>query len=150
MGIRNVVFEGDPILLKKCRDVTEFGEHLGMLLDDLRETMDSLNAYGISGPHVGILRRIVTLRLKDKLIEVVNPEIVKREGIQIKFESSVSSPGQRIKTVRPMDVVVRGNDRYGNIIEVCAKGLMAMVLCQGIDQTNGIFFKSSAASIFGY
>ena len=39
MAIRNIVKEGDPILNKVCRPVTNFDDRLATLLDDMRETM---------------------------------------------------------------------------------------------------------------
>ena len=39
MAIRNIVKEGDPILNKVCRPVTNFDDRLATLLDDMRETI---------------------------------------------------------------------------------------------------------------
>ena len=39
MAIRNIVQEGDAILAKKCRAVTDFNERLHILLDDMHETL---------------------------------------------------------------------------------------------------------------
>ena len=39
MAIRNIVKEGDPILNKVCRPVTNFDDRLATLLDDMHETM---------------------------------------------------------------------------------------------------------------
>ena len=36
MAIRNIVKEGDPILNKVCRPVTNFDDRLATLLDDMR------------------------------------------------------------------------------------------------------------------
>ena len=38
MAIRNIVYEGDPVLAKKCRPVTDFNPRLHQLLDDMKET----------------------------------------------------------------------------------------------------------------
>ena len=39
MAIRNVVKEGDEVLRKTARPVTDFNERLHILLDDMAETM---------------------------------------------------------------------------------------------------------------
>ena len=57
MAIRTIVQDGDPILKKKCRPVTEFNEKLGQLLDDMGETMVAANGLGLAGPQVGMLKR---------------------------------------------------------------------------------------------
>lgn len=150
MGIRKLSLENDPILHKPCREVTNFDERLNILMDDLRDTMRASNALGLAGPHIGIFRRIVAMEAESGLIEIINPVIIKQAGVQMEEERSVSCPRDRVVTVRPMEVVVRGNDRIGNIIEVHGIGLSARILCHEIDQVNGIFFKEKAASLLGY
>ena len=58
MAIRNIVKEGDPILNKVCRPVTNFDDRLATLLDDMRETMIAADGVGLAGPQVGMLRRV--------------------------------------------------------------------------------------------
>lgn len=58
MALRNIVMDGDPILKKKCRPVTEFNERLGQLLDDMAETMIKNDGLGLAGPQVGTMRRL--------------------------------------------------------------------------------------------
>ena len=61
MAIRRIVKEGDPILRMKCRPVTEFGEKLNQLLDDMHETLEQANGVGLAAPQVGILKRVVVI-----------------------------------------------------------------------------------------
>ena len=46
MAIRNIVKDGDEILTKVCRPVEKFDEKLGVLLDDMIETMKSADGVG--------------------------------------------------------------------------------------------------------
>ena len=46
MAIREIVIEGDDILTKVCRPVEKFDEKLGILLDDMRETMVDADGWG--------------------------------------------------------------------------------------------------------
>ena len=39
MALRQIVKEGDSVLRKKCRPVTEYNEKLWTLLDDMKETL---------------------------------------------------------------------------------------------------------------
>ena len=50
MAIRNIVKEGDPILNKVYRPVTNFDDRLATLLDDMRETMIAADGVGLAGP----------------------------------------------------------------------------------------------------
>lgn len=126
--------------------VTDFDSKLHTLLDDLTETMYKIKAIGLAGPHIGIMKRIISVDIGDGLIELVNPEIVDEIGSQQGWEGSVSCPGEVFITLRPEIVKVKGQDRNGNIIQVNAKGLKARTLCHEIDQVNGIFFKTVAVS----
>ena len=62
MAIRYIVKEGDPILNKVCRPVTNFDDRLATLLDDMRETMIAADGVGLAGPQVGMLRRVAVTR----------------------------------------------------------------------------------------
>ena len=95
MALRNIVTQGDPILNKKCRPVTEFDEKLANLLDDMFETMHNANGVGLAGPQVGILRRVVVIDAEDEDIELVNPEIVSvSDETQTGLEGCLSLPGK--------------------------------------------------------
>ncbi|MEG2660797.1 MAG: peptide deformylase, partial [Oscillospiraceae bacterium] len=52
MALRMIVQEGDPILNKVCRPVTNFDEKLGQLIDDMRETLSGAEGYGLAAPQV--------------------------------------------------------------------------------------------------
>ena len=94
MALRTIVQDGDPILKKKCRPVTNFDDRLAELLDDMIETLADAQGYGLAGPQVGVMRRVfVSLDERDlpedgelpegyepKYLEFVNPEIIMQEG----------------------------------------------------------------------
>ena len=94
MAIRNIVKDGDEILTKVCRPVDKFDEKLGILLDDMIETMKSADGVGLAAPQVGIRRRIVVIDVGSGPIEMVNPEIVEQSGEQECVEGCLSFPGQ--------------------------------------------------------
>lgn len=58
MALRTIVLDGDPVLTKKCRPVTEFNDRLAQLLDDMAETMLEEDGLGLAAPQVGVLRRV--------------------------------------------------------------------------------------------
>ena len=59
MAIRKVVVQGDDILGKVCRPVTDFNRRLHILLDDMADTLMEANGAGLAAPQVGVLRRAV-------------------------------------------------------------------------------------------
>ena len=95
MAIRNIVIQGDPLLTKRCRPVTEFNARLHQLLDDMRDTLTEAQGAGLAAPQVGVLRRVVVVMDdEDQLLELVNPEIVSQSGEQTGPEGCLSVPGK--------------------------------------------------------
>ncbi len=144
MAIRNIVLEGDPILAQKCRVVEDFDERLAQLIDDMIETMRLNNGVGLAAPQVGMLKRVVVVQVdRDKpAIELVNPEIIKAEGIQEEAEGCLSCPGEYGITKRPMRVKVKAKNRFGKEHIYEGEALLARAFCHEIDHLNGILFKS--------
>lgn len=101
MAIRNVVTKKDPILRLKSRPVKKFDERLGILLDDMAETMYQSNGVGLAAVQVAVLRRAIVVDVGDGLIELINPEILSEEGTQCEMEGCLSLPGEYYETVRP-------------------------------------------------
>ncbi len=141
MAIRNIVKEGDPVLNKICRPVEKFDEKLGILLDDMYETMINGEGVGLAAPQVGILRRIFVIDIGDGRQDFVNPKIIRTQGKQEGSEGCLSCPGEFGITVRPMYVTVEAQNRYGDQFTLNASGLMAKAICHENDHLDGILFK---------
>ena len=152
MALRTIVQDGDPILKKKCRPVTNFDEKLAQLLDDMRETLQDANGYGLAGPQVGMLRRVfISVDERDlpedgeipegyetKFLEFVNPEILSTEGEVMQYEGCLSFPGHNGAVKRPEKVVARAFDRHGNPFTIEAEGMLARCICHESDHLDGI------------
>ena len=141
MALRQIVKEGDSILRKKCRTVTEFNQKLWDLLDDMKETLDDAKGLGLAAPQVGILKRIVVINMgEDGPIEMINPEIVERSGEQECMEGCLSIPGQWGILKRPEYVKVRYRDRNGDLYEIEGEGLFASCASHETDHLEGILY----------
>lgn len=155
MALRNIREEGDSILLKTSRPVTDFNKRLHTLLDDMRETLLQADGVGLAAPQVGILRRAVIvmdtnreeLTPEEQIIELINPEIVGSDGEQTGQEGCLSVPGVYGIVTRPEHVVVRAQDRFGNAFEVEGTGLTARCFCHEIDHLDGHLFTERAERI---
>lgn len=141
MALRTILTDGDPALHKACRPVTQFDEKLHDLLDDLKETLAHANGAGLAAPQVGILRRaVIVVDANDQMLELVNPEIIEREGEQEGFEGCLSVPGRWGVVKRPMKAKVRAQDRNGNFFEVEGEEIVARCFCHEIDHLDGHLF----------
>ena len=146
MALRNIVKEGDPILLKECRVVEKFDDKLHQLLDDMLETMNAANGAGLAAPQVGILRRICIVQAdpEAQVVELINPTILETEGEQSGLEGCLSFPGEYGMVTRPMKVKVKAQDRSGKWFEAEGEGLKARAFCHEIDHLHGVLFKRLA------
>lgn len=139
MGIRKIVVQGDPLLNKKCRPVTDFNKRLHNLLDDLKDTLAQANGVGLAAPQVGVLRRAVVVDTMDErgVLELVNPEILETSGEQTGPEGCLSVPGKFGMVTRPNYAKVRAQDRFGNWYEAEGEGLTARCFCHEIEHLDG-------------
>lgn len=138
MATRKIVIQGDELLTKKCRPVTEFNPRLHQLLDDMADTLEEAQGAGLAAPQVGILRRaVLVIDGDDKVMELINPEILLQEGEQTGPEGCLSVPGKFGMVTRPNHVRVRAQDRYGNWFEAEGEGLVARCFCHEIEHLDG-------------
>ena len=132
---------GDEVLSQQCRPVETITPRTLTLLDDMIETMRRADGCGLAAPQVGILRRIAVVEVNEgEVIELINPEIIAREGEQEEAEGCLSIPGRFGITKRPKRVTVRATDRHGNVYEVTGEDLLARALCHEIDHLDGHLF----------
>ena len=149
MALRTILTDGDPALHKVCRPVTQLDEKLHDLLDDLKETLAQANGAGLAAPQVGILRRaVIVVDTNDEMLELVNPEIISREGEQEGFEGCLSVPGRWGVVKRPMKAKVRAQDRNGNFFEVEGEEIVARCFCHEIDHLDGHLFTELAGRLY--
>ena len=149
MALRTILTDGDPALHKVCRPVTQFDEKLHDLLDDLKETLAQANGAGLAAPQVGILRRaVIVVDANDQMLELVNPEIIAREGEQEGFEGCLSVPGRWGVVKRPMKAKVRAQDRNGNFFEVEGEEIVARCFCHELDHLDGHLFTELAGRLY--
>lgn len=141
MAVRNILTDQDPALHKKCHPITKFDDKLGDLLDDLKETLADASGAGLAAPQVGILRRaVIVVDENDSMLELVNPEIIVRDGEQDGLEGCLSVPGMWGYVLRPRKVRVKAQDRYGKWFEVEGEDIIARCFCHEIDHLDGHVF----------
>jgi peptide deformylase len=133
----------DPRLREAAALVEAFGPELAVLAADLADTLGAVSAIGLAGPHVGIMQRIVVVRLEpgaetriyvNAAVAWASAETAAHE------EGSVSMPGVRDAITRPERVRITYRTLAGDSAEEELAGFPAAVLQHEIDQLDGIFW----------
>ena len=148
MALRNIVYQDDPMIRKKSRDVTDFDENLYQLLDDMYETMKKEDGVGLAAPQIGVLRKIVVIEAHGMKLELINPKIVASSGSQESFEGCLSVKEYNGIVIRPQKVTVEAMDRYENPFSMTVEGMMATIFCHEIDHLNGILFIDKSRELY--
>lgn len=145
MALRNLRYQGDELLGKTSREITEINERILTLLDDMVETMYKSEGVGLAAPQVGVLRRCVVIDVGNGVVKLINPEIVEAsEETETEIEGCLSVPDYVGYVTRPKHVKVKALNEKGEELEIEAEGLYKKALCHEIDHLNGIIFPDIA------
>ena len=143
MALRNIRVlgqDGDEILRKTAKEVTEMTPKIEELIDDMFETMYDANGCGLAAPQVGIRKRIVVIDCGDQPLVLINPEILETSGEQTGSEGCLSVPGKCGTVTRPNYAKVKAFDEDMNEYIVEGEELLARCLCHEIDHLDGIMY----------
>ena len=152
MTIHTILKMGDPRLLRVAKPVERFGTpELRLLVDDMFETMRSVNGAGLAAPQIGVDLALVIFgfRHNDRYPEappvpetvLLNPSIepigtAEEEG----WEGCLSVPGMRGVVPRFARIVYRGFDLDGTAVEREADGFHARVVQHECDHLVGTLY----------
>ncbi|SEF36603.1 peptide deformylase [Amycolatopsis pretoriensis] len=151
MTIHPIVIAGEPVLHQPTREITEFDEKLGTLVDDMFETMYAAEGVGLAANQIGLDLRVFVYDCPDdegvrhKGV-VVNPKLETSEIPETMpdpdddWEGCLSAPGESYPTGRAKWAKVTGSDIEGNPIEVEGTGYFARCLQHETDHLDGYIY----------
>lgn len=137
MALRTIRIQGDPVLEKKCREITEMTPKLQTLIEDMLDTMYDAMGVGLAAPQVGILKRVVVIDVGEGPIVMINPEIIETSGEQTGDEGCLSLPGKAGCVTRPNYVKARFLGEDMQEYEIEGEELLARAICHEIDHLDG-------------
>ncbi len=148
MAIRNVVFEGDEILRKKCREVTEITDRIRLTMEDMLQTMRKECGVGIAAPQVGIMRRMFVAEPEPgRVYYMINPVILDQSGEQAGDEGCLSVPGKIGTVLRPEYIKIEAQDLSGEKKVYEFHDFDARVMCHENDHLDGILYIDKATNV---
>jgi peptide deformylase len=136
---------GDPRLKKNSEDVGVWTPELEQLVEDLFETALAEEGVGLAAPQVGVNLNLAVIDCStgedpSQRLVLINPEIIKEEGIQVGPEGCLSIPGIREVLERPQKVTVKNRSRDGSWHDLVGEELLARAFCHEIDHLRGRLF----------
>ena len=150
--VREIVIWPDPVLKEVAKPVDRVDDTIRRLLDDMAESMYAADGVGLAAPQIAERRRLIVIDTSprqegQRLIHLVNPEIVKLEGETTYTEGCLSIPGEAEDVERAAKVWVRALDYHGKPFELEADGLLAIAVQHETDHLNGIVFVDHLSSL---
>ena len=140
---------GTPVMHAPTKPVETFDDELRSLLRDMFATMEAATGVGLAATQVGRDLAVFVYDCPDddevRHVGVVcNPVVELPEGkdrnLELGDEGCLSYPGAYQELARPDHAVCRGQDAYGNPVEVRGTGLLSRCLQHETDHLNGIVF----------
>ncbi len=142
MTVKHVRKIGDPVLRETSEEVEKVDKAVLGLVKDMLDTLQDEGGVGLAAPQIGVTRRIIIIRLEDKVDAYINPTI---EILENKFVednegclSIYSIQGFQVK--RSPRIRVKAVNIKGELVKFIAKDMLARVLQHEVDHLNGILF----------
>lgn len=151
MAIRMIVKDPDPVLREVCKPVPKITPNIIKLLDDMADTMYDAEGVGLAAPQIGILKRVIVMDCGEEqggLIELINPEIIEKEGEMLGPEGCLSIPGFSGDVKRYERVKVKGLNRHGEEIVIEGTELLSRCIQHEVDHLNGVLYTDLAESVY--
>jgi peptide deformylase len=140
MSIRKITEYPAEVLGKVGKTVTEFGEELQKLCDDMFETMYDDEGVGLAAPQIGLNLRLFVMDCDGIKLIAANPEIIETSGEQSGQEGCLSVGKHPAVVVRPNKVKLKAQDVNGEWFEREAEGYAARCFLHETDHCDGKLF----------
>jgi len=148
MAVRTIYGFDHPTLREKARKVSKVDASVVKLIDDLAETMFAAPGAGLAAPQIGVPLRVFVVKGEGaEVIGLVNPELIRGDGVQVGYEGCLSYPGWVGEVARYENVVIKGRNRHGKGVRIKATGFTARAYQHELDHLDGILFIDRLTSL---
>ena len=142
MSVLEVVNYGNPILRKRCKQVTDFSR-LSDFIDDMFDTMYEEEGIGLAANQVGVDLNLFIIDIShtddNEYPRIfINGEITSTQGKSIFSEGCLSIPEVALEVTRPEVISFKYQDINEKWHEEEFDGLLARAIQHEIDHLNGV------------
>ncbi len=157
MPAREVIIIPHPTLRKKADPVTDFGEETQQLIEDMIITLDQESGAGLAAPQVNVSQQIILVEFGSEedetipptLYVAINPKVTRfSQELVMGAEGCLSIPGLMGEVERSQDIVVEGQDRFGEPLKMKLSGWVARIFQHEIDHLNGILYTDRTTHVW--
>lgn len=146
--ILDIVTYPNKLLFEVSKEVVNFDDEFRKFLDDMYDTMIASGGIGLAAIQVAKPLRALIVNLvsedgeqkKSDLIEIINPQIIKKEGEICYQEGCLSVPGFYEDVNRAAQIWIKFQDRFGEFKELKAEALLSVAIQHEIDHLDGKLF----------
>ena len=142
MAVRHIVYYGDPILRKKCKDVFP-EEDLSDLINDMMDSMYEAEGNGLAANQIGVNKNLFVVDIshidENETPRVfLNGKIENSQGESVYSEGCLSLPEIKFDVARPEIITFsfQDKDRKKKVEEF--DGLLSRAIQHEVDHLNGI------------
>jgi len=158
MAVRDILLYPDPRLKQSCSAIEVFDPSVEQLLQDLVDTMVAAgHSVGVAASQIGELRRAVVVDVSGSklgkkqqnhgLLQMVNPEIIEKEGLQMVREGCMSVPDYTGNVSRAERIVVQFLNSTGQLQVIRSEGFEAIAIQHELDHLDGYLFLDRVSSL---
>ena len=143
MSLLKILNYPDPRLNKIASKVIVFDKQIKSFVNNLSDTMYDAKGIGLAATQVDFHKKIIVIDIseeKNRLITLINPELIESSGTQDTEEGCLSVPDIYEKVERSESVRVKALDVNGKEFEIKAEGLLAVCIQHEMDHLEGKVF----------
>jgi peptide deformylase len=145
---RPITRYGEPVLHRRCAEVTSFDHELVDLIEEMFVSMYAAEGAGLAANQIGVGLRVFVYDCPDadgirRIGHVVNPVLhhaSELSGLSTDNEGCLSVPGPRAEVSRPAIATVTGQDRHGRPLTISGTGYFARCLQHETEHLDGIVY----------
>ena len=146
-----VTYGENPVLHRRCAEVTEFDRDLRRLVLDMFASMHAADGVGLAANQIGVDARVFVIDCPDAAGEdvvgyVVNPVLTLPGPVgdepaeEVTEEGCLSVPGPYAELPRAFRARVDGVDVNGDSVSIEATGMAARCLQHEVDHLDGTVY----------
>jgi peptide deformylase len=143
MATLNILRYPDPRLKKQAATVKKVDDRIRKLVRDMAETMYAAPGVGLAATQVDVHQRVIVIDISatmDRLLVLINPEIIEKTGVSTLEEGCLSVPGIYDQVERAERIKVQALNADGERFELEADGLLAVCIQHEMDHLDGKMF----------